>query len=224
MKAMILAAGRGERMRPLTDTTPKPLLQAGGKPLIVHLIDRLRWGGFHDLVINHAYLAQQLVSVLGDGRGFGVSIQYSAEPEGALDTGGGILNAITLLGSAPFLVINGDVWTDYPFHRLKAEPLHLAHLVMVNNPAHHLDGDFAVVDGKIDLKAGNRLTFSGIGVYRPELFAGRVEARFPLASLLREAAGQGKVTAEHYTGQWIDIGTPQRLRELDAWLCRAKVL
>jgi MurNAc alpha-1-phosphate uridylyltransferase len=223
MKAMILAAGRGERMRPLTDRAPKPLLLAGGKPLIVHLIEGLRREGFCDLVINHAYLPQQLVSVLGDGRRLGVRIRYSAEPQQALDTGGGILNALPLLGNSPFLVVNGDIWTDYPFRRLAKEPAHLAHLVMVDNPRHHPEGDFAVIDGKIDSRGCSRLTFGGIGVYRCDLFAGQGRSRFPLAPLLREAAMRGEVSAEYYGGQWIDVGTPQRLNELDARLRRAPV-
>lgn len=215
MKAMILAAGRGERMRPLTDTVPKPLLPAGGKPLIVHLIERLRGGGFCDLLINHAYLSQQLLSALSDGRSLGVRIRYSAEPPDALDTGGGILNALPILGRSPFLVVNGDVWTDYPFQRLAKEPPHLAHLVLVDNPAHHPEGDFALVDGKVHHLGRSRLTFAGIGVYRPELFDGQEGGRFPLAPLLREAAIRGEVSAEYYRGQWNDVGTPQRLKELD---------
>lgn len=223
MKAMILAAGRGERMRPLTDTIPKPLLLAGGKPLIVHLIESLRREGFCDLVINHAYLWQQLLSVLTDGRTLGVRIRYSAEPQDALDTGGGILNALPILGNSPFLVVNGDIWTDYPFHQLAKKPLHLAHLVMVDNPPHHPAGDFAVVDGKVDLRGRARLTFGGIGVYRPEFFDGHGGGRFPLAPLLREAALRGEVSAEYYGGQWIDVGTPQRLKELDSRLCQVEV-
>lgn len=224
MKAMILAAGRGERMRPLTDTVPKPLLLAGGKPLIVHLIERLRREGFRDLVINYAYLGQRLLSVLKDGRHLGVRIRYSAEPENALDTGGGIFNALPLLGKSPFLVVNGDVWTDYPFHRLAQESLpYLAHLVMVNNPPHHPEGDFALIEGKVNHRSGPRLTFSGLGVYRPELFDGQEGGRFPLAPLLRAAAMRGKVSAEYYDGQWIDVGTPQRLKELDARLGHAQV-
>ncbi len=218
MKAMILAAGRGERMRPLTDTVPKPLLLAGGKPLIVHLIERLRGEGFCDLVINHAHLSRQLRAALRDGRSLGVRIQYSAEPQGALDTGGGILNALPILGDSPFLVVNGDVWTDYPFHRLVKAPPHLAHLVMVDNPPHHLEGDFAVVDGQVDHRGGSRLTFAGIGVYRQELFVGHGGGRFPLAPLLKQAAMHGQVSAEYYGGQWMDVGTPGRLKELDARL------
>lgn len=222
MKAMILAAGRGERMRPLTDITPKPLLLAGGKPLIVHLIERLQREGFCDLVINHAYLGQQLLSLLTDGRSLGVRIRYSAEPQEALDTGGGILNALPILGDSPFLVVNGDIWTDYPFQQLAKKPPYLAHLVMVDNPPHHPAGDFAVVDEKVHPDGGALLTFGGIGVYRPELFHGRVGGgRFPLAPLLREAALRGEVSAEYYGGQWMDVGTPQRLKELDSRLCHA---
>ncbi len=218
MKAMILAAGRGERMRPLTDALPKPLLRAGGQPLIVHLIEQLRCQGFRDLIINHAYRAQQLLSVLADGRRFGVRIQYSAEPPGALGTGGGIRNALPLLGDSAFLVVNSDVWTDYPFHKLTQVALPLAHLVLADNPPHHPGGDFALLDGKLDPGGHPRLTFAGIGLYRPQLFESCSEARFSLAPLLREAATGGKVSGEHYGGQWIDVGTPQRLQELDARL------
>lgn len=215
MKAMLLAAGQGERMRPLTDDTPKPLLPVGGKPLIVHLIERLRGEGFDDLVINHAYLGERLTAVLGDGRELGVRIRYAPEPPGALNTGGGIRNALPLLGKAAFLVINGDIWTDFPFRRLAAGPQRLAHLVMVANPPHHPEGDFALVNGTLSEAGGLRLTFSGIGVYRPELFLLWDKGRFPLGALLREMAARGEVTGEHYGGCWRDVGTPERLRKLD---------
>ncbi len=214
---MILAAGRGERMRPLTDQVPKPLLEAGGKPLIQHHIEALREAGIIRLVVNHAHLGEQLVQALGDGRQFGVSISYSAEPEGALDTGGGIRQALPLLGDAPFLVVNGDIWTDFPYATLSAcEPAGLAHLVLVDNPAHHSEGDFGLRGEHVLLdKDVNKLTFSGIGVYRPRLFAAVGAQRFPLAPLLRAAMDAGQVSGEHYRGDWMDIGTPQRLAELD---------
>ncbi len=219
---MLLAAGRGERMRPLTDETPKPLLAAGGKALIVRLIERLVEEGFTELVINHAHLGERVQAALGDGRAFGARIRYSAEPPGALETGGGIANALPLLGPEPFLVVNGDIWTDYPFARVPHQPQGLAHLVLVDNPPHHARGDFALRDGLVSEDGGERLTFSGIGVYRPALFAGRRAQRFPLAPLLRRAAAQGQVSGEHYRGEWRDIGTPARLEELDRYLRAAR--
>ncbi|MEZ5575283.1 MAG: nucleotidyltransferase family protein [Candidatus Competibacteraceae bacterium] len=221
MKAMILAAGRGERMRPLTDHTPKPLLPVAGRPLIVHQLTALRAAGIAELVINTGHLGAQLTSMLGDGGTWGLRIAYSPEPPDALETGGGIFQALPLLGSEPFLVVNGDVWTDYPFVRLPAEPVGLAHLVLVDNPSHHLAGDFALCDdGQVGETGATRLTFSGISVLRPELFADCVPGRFPLGPLLRRAMTDGRVTGEHYRGGWRDIGTPQRLAELDGELRR----
>lgn len=223
MKAMILAAGRGERMRPLTDVTPKPLLQVGGKPLIVWHIERLAQAGFRDLVINHAHLGAQIETTLGDGRRFGVSICYSPEVE-ALETAGGIANALTLLGAEPFLVVNGDVFCDYDFSALTAKradmvihPEHtLAHLVLVDNPEHHLAGDFGLLDGKVVVDSEQLLTFSGIGIYQPSLFRSILPgSKAKLAPLLREAMAASKVSGEHYRGRWIDVGTPERLKQLD---------
>jgi len=215
MKAMILAAGRGERMRPLTDRIPKPLLEAGGKPLIQYHIEALRDAGFQELVINHAHLGAQLVEHLGSGEQLGVRIRYSAEPEGALETGGGIKRALTLLGEQPFLVVNGDIWTDYPYERLQREPDGLAHLVLVNNPVHNPDGDFQLNGDTVTDKGKRKLTFSGIGLYRPGLFAAVPDATFPLAPVLCDAMQHGQVSGEYYPGPWIDIGSPQRLAELD---------
>jgi MurNAc alpha-1-phosphate uridylyltransferase len=217
MKAMILAAGRGERMRPLTDTVPKPLLVAGGKALIVHQIEALRKAGFRDLVINLGYRGAQIYQALQDGRRFGVSIGYSQEPQNALETGGGILNALPLLGNAPFLVVNGDIWSDYPFTELPADPDGLAHVVLVDNPPQHPTGDFLLQNGKVvDVpKNSPRLTFSGISVLRPELFRGCAPGRFPLAPILYQAIHKGAVSGEHYRGAWYDIGTPERLQGLD---------
>ena len=211
MKAMILAAGRGERMRPLTDSTPKPLLRIGGQMLIEHHVHALARAGFSELVINHAHLGELIVSALGDGSAYGVSIQYSPEPEAALETGGGIFNALPLLGEAPFLVVNADIWTDFDFAGLPRDINGMAHLVMVDNPPHHPGGDFSLSEGRLSRQGPAMLTFSGIGVYRPELFAGCSPGAFPLAPLLRTAMDKGQVTGEHFTGNWFDIGTPQRL-------------
>jgi N-acetyl-alpha-D-muramate 1-phosphate uridylyltransferase len=223
MRAMILAAGRGERMRPLTDHTPKPLLAVGGKPLIVWHIERLAQAGFKQLVINHAYLGQQIEDTLGDGARWGVSIQYSPEKT-ALETAGGIAKAIHLLTDdgknyAPFLVVNGDVFTEVDFASARLQPNILAHLVMVDNPPQHPNGDFCLQDGLLQAEGEAKLTFSGIGIYAPSLFK-EVEVGQPakLAPLLKHAMAQGLVTGEHYQGVWHDIGTPERLMELDALL------
>jgi MurNAc alpha-1-phosphate uridylyltransferase len=292
MKAMILAAGRGERMRPLTDHTPKPLLRAGGRRLIEYHIEALVVAGIREIVINHAHLGSQIEESLGDGARYGAQINYSADtPEGdALETGGGIFKALPLLGDAPFVVVNGDIWTDYPYAELFKTPLSqtvdtnhshpaipalpamcmdvavsreseargsgcreqppaalmlpcmaaapapaalmlpcMAHLVLVDNPRHHPKGDFVLRVGDDSSKSSgasmchvydpvpgeSTLTFSGIGVYRPELFAGCTPGKFQLAPLLRKAMRQHAVTGVYYTGQWMDIGTPQRLQELD---------
>lgn len=230
MKAMILAAGRGERMRPLTDKTPKPLLLAGGKRLIEYHLESLRRAGIKEVVINTAHLAEQIPKVLGNGEAYGLSLSYLREPEGALETGGGIFNALEWLGDAPFLVVNGDVWTDWQASDWAGQAAllgdDLAHLLLVNNPQHNLDGDFYLdEDGRVLSQGGPkltfRLTFSGIGLYRPALFAECSPGRFPLAPLLREAMAQGRVGGQHYAGDWRDIGTPARLAELDVQLSGA---
>jgi MurNAc alpha-1-phosphate uridylyltransferase len=215
MKAMILAAGRGERMRPLTDTMPKPLLRIGGQTLIERHIHALAGAGIRELVINHAHLGRKLEQALGDGGNYGVDIRWSPEPEGALETGGGIFNALPLLGDAPFIVVNADIWTDYPFGELPEQPEGLAHLVLVDNPAHHPGGDFVLSTGRVLQGGGAPLTFSGIGVYRPELFDGCAAGVFPLAPLLRRAMDDGRVSGAHYRGAWFDIGTPERLQEVN---------
>lgn len=220
---MILAAGRGERMRPLTDTTPKPLLKVGGKPLIVWHIERLAKAGFRELVINHAHLGGQIEASLEDGSRFGVSVRYSPEAE-ALETAGGIANALPLLGEAPFLVVNGDIFCDYDFSnaaaRYNTQVLsnsgQLAHLVLVENPAHNGTGDFGLQIDTVVEASETMLTFSGIGVYSPELFEGIVRgSKAKLAPLLRAAMASGKVSGEYYAGRWIDVGTPERLKQLD---------
>ncbi len=214
MKAMILAAGRGERLRPLTDKLPKPLFDVGGKALIAWHIDRLRDAGITDIVINTAWLDHMIHAALADGSSMGVSLQYSDEGE-ALETAGGIANALALLGDEPFLVINGDIWCDYDIAGLPVLPNDkLAHLVLVDNPAHNPEGDFSIVDGLLSNSTDKRLTFSGIGVYQPALFSELAPGKHPLAPLLRTAADQGQITAEHHPGTWTDVGTVERLQEL----------
>jgi MurNAc alpha-1-phosphate uridylyltransferase len=222
MKAMILAAGRGNRMRPLTDHRPKPLLLAGGKALIEHQIERLRAAGIKELVINHAHLGEQIEQTLGDGSRYGVHIRYSAEGHGkALETGGGIFKALPLLGPEPFLVTNGDVWCDFDYARLALGDGDLAALVLVDNPEHHARGDFALVAGRVQTEGAPRLTFSGIGIYHPALFVGYTGGAFPLAPLLTAAMAAGRVGGVHHQGRWLDIGTPERLQALDRMLQKA---
>ncbi len=226
MQAMILAAGRGERMRPLTDTVPKPLLEVGGKPLIVRHLENLARAGFTHVVVNHAHLGELIEARLGDGSAFGVSISYSREGE-ALETAGGIALALPLLGERPFLVINGDVYCDFDFATLVQRRSQMeagtimAHLVLVANPPHRSGGDFALERERVGNQESGRLTFSGIGLYDPGLFRRlRAGEKAPLAPLLRQAADLGAVTGEHYRGRWEDVGTPQRLDDLDRELRR----
>ncbi|MBB4818527.1 MurNAc alpha-1-phosphate uridylyltransferase [Pseudomonas alcaligenes] len=217
MRAMILAAGKGERMRPLTLHTPKPLVRAAGTPLIEFHIRALAAAGFRELVINHAWLGQQIEDHLGSGERFGVSIRYSPEGE-PLETGGGIHRALPLLGDEPFLVVNGDIWTDYDFAALEDFSLQgLAHLVLVDNPAHHPGGDFILDQGVVrDGVPGQLgLTYSGIAVLHPALFEGSSAGAFKLAPLLRQAMGEGRVSGEHFTGRWVDVGTHERLAEVE---------
>jgi N-acetyl-alpha-D-muramate 1-phosphate uridylyltransferase len=224
MKAMILAAGRGERMRPLTDRVPKSLLPAAGRPLIAHLIERLARAGFGELVVNVSHLAAHIERELGDGSRHGVHIVYSRE-EQALETGGGIAYALPLLGDAPFVALNSDIYCDFDFRRLTAVGAALergelaAHLVLVDNPPHHPAGDFSLAGGKVSAEGMPRLTFSGIGAYSPVLFAG-VErgAKCQLVALLRPAMAQGRVAGEQHRGLWMDVGTPQRLADLERQL------
>lgn len=220
MKVMILAAGRGVRLRPLTDTMPKSLLAVGGKPLIAWHLEKLARAGFAEAVINHAHLGTMIESELGDGSRFGLAIRYSPEGE-ALETAGGIALALPLLGAEPFLVINADVYTDYDFATLTGLQLadKLAHLVLVDNPAQNPRGDFALETGRVRESGNPMLTFSGIGVYAPRLFAGiPARAKVALAPLLRKAMAADRVTGEHYRGRWHDIGTAERLQALDAQL------
>ncbi len=223
MKALVLAAGRGERMRPLTDAQPKPLLRVGGKRLIEYHLERLAAGGFREVVINTAWLGDTIEAALGTGRQFGLAITYSHERPEALETGGGILNALPLLGSAPFLLVNGDVWTDIDFGALRRDPPpgSLAHLVLVPNPPQHARGDFVLEQGRVSEGEGSRQTYSGVGIYTGELFAGCEPGKFPLLPLLRRAIAARRLTGELHTGQWYDIGTVERLNVLDARLSRA---
>lgn len=225
MKAMILAAGRGERMRPLTDSCPKPLLQVGGKPLLVWHIERLARAGIHDIVINHAHLGHMFRPLLADGEQWGVNIEYSPE-EDALETAGGIANALPLLGNSPFLVVNGDVYCEFNYSLFIARALtrmaqgQLAHIVLVDNPAHHPEGDFVLdASGRVSREGGSKLTYTGIGAFRPELFAevpNGQKAR--LAPLLDSAISRERLSGEHFRGYWEDVGTPERLARLNTEL------
>ena len=213
--AMILAAGRGERMRPLTDTTPKPLLRVRGKPLIERHVERLAAAGIGSIVINLAWLGSMIRDALGDGARFGVTLHYSDESPRALETAGGIFRALPLLGPSAFLVVNGDVLTDYPFAQLTLADDRDAHLVLVPNPPQHPRGDFGLHGGAALASAAQQYTFSGIAVYRPELFAGCHDGAFPLKPLLVRAMAAGRCAAELYEGLWEDVGTPARLEALN---------
>lgn len=216
MKAMILAAGKGERLRPLTLHTPKPLVRAGGVPLIEFHVRALAAAGFRELVINHAWLGQQIEDYLGDGARFGLRIVYSAEGE-PLETGGGIFRALPLLGDEPFVVVNGDIWTDYDFAALRRPLAGLGHLVLVDNPGHHQAGDFLLQAGQVSDAVADQpsLTYSGIAVLHPRLFDGCAPGAFKLAPLLRAAMAAQQVSGEHFTGRWIDVGTHERLAEVE---------
>ena len=233
MKALIFAAGLGERMRPLTDTTPKPLLRVGGKRLIEWHLEKLAAIDIRDVVINVSWLADQFPATLGDGERWGLRIAYSHEGATPLETGGGMWNALPLLGEEPFLLVNGDIWTDFDFARLPREPDGVAHLVMVDRPAHATLGDFALdAEGFVRADGEHRLTYSGLGVYRPRLFDGWREIvrdpaiidgkpKFQLAPILRARMGDGLIRGEHHRGRWTDVGTPQRLAQLDTELADA---
>lgn len=217
MKAMILAAGLGKRMRPLTDHCPKPLLPVAGKPLIVHHLERLREAGIHEVVINVSYRAEQIIDALGDGDAYGLRIHWSRETA-PLETGGGIQQALPLLGESPFLLVNGDVWcAALPAqHALQGDDL--AHLVLVENPPHHANGDFGLAEGRVNQTSTERLTYAGIGVIHPALLAGQPLGAFALAPLLRAAIDNHRVSGERYTGPWVDVGTPERLAALESQL------
>jgi MurNAc alpha-1-phosphate uridylyltransferase len=211
MRAMILAAGRGERLRPLTDTTPKPLLDVAGQPLIAYHLDRLAGAGFREVVINLAHQGELIRKTLGDGNAWGVNIRYSQEPPGALDTGGGIQQALPMLGNAPFAVINGDIFCDYPLARLRAVKCDHAHLVLVPNPSHHPGGDFGLLGGYVTQESQARHTYSGIAVYHPRFFNNAPGGRHSVVPMMVAAMALKQVTGELYRGTWHDIGTLERL-------------
>jgi len=221
MKVMILAAGRGERMGRLTDSCPKPLLQVAGQPLIEHHLLALKAHGFNEFVINVAYLGQQIKTTLGNGDRWGVAIEYSDEGERALETGGGIFRALPLLGEEPFLLVNADVWTDFPYGNLRGKTDKDIHLVLVNNPAHNEEGDFCLLDGIVKEGVAERYTYSGIGVFNPVIFEQQTAGIFPLAPIIRQSISQGRVSSELHNGEWIDVGTPERLADLELKLQQA---
>ena len=215
MKAMVLAAGRGERLRPLTDHTPKPMLVVRGQPLIHWHLAALARAGVREVVINLSWLGESIRAAVGNGERFGLAVHYSQEPPGALEAGGGIHQALPWLGAAPFLVVNGDTFTDLDFARLRIGTGALAHLVLVPNPDHHPRGDFALQDGEVRDAEAPRLTYAGIGLYRPELFARCQPGRFPLLPLLQAAIAGRRLTGERYDGTWVDVGSAQRLAALN---------
>lgn len=215
MKAILLAAGRGKRMRPLSDHTPKPLLKIGPHALIEHHLYALARAGIQSVVINIAHLKAQFKPILGNGEKYGLEITYSIEPAGGLETGGGIVNALPLLGHSPFIVVNSDIWTDYPFDKLSQKLNTNAHIVLTDNPPHNPAGDFALKNGYLS-NIGNKLTYCGIGIFSQKFFEGCNEKKFSLTSLLTAGAESGNsISAEHYQGEWQDIGTPERLEALN---------
>lgn len=231
LRALIFAAGKGERMRPLTEYTPKPLLEVGRKPLVAWHLEKLAALGVREVVINVSWLAERFEPVLGDGSRWGLKLHYSSEGPEPLETGGGMLHALRLLGTDPFITVNGDIWTDFDFARLPSAPEGLLHLVMVENPAQHPRGDFMLdAQGRLHEDGATRLTYSGIGVFRPELLetwqsvigaakgADERPPRFKLAPLLQDAMRRGLASGQHHDGRWTDVGTPQRLAALDAEL------
>jgi MurNAc alpha-1-phosphate uridylyltransferase len=215
MKAMLLAAGRGERLRPLTDRQPKPLLLVRGKPLIVWHLEALARAGIAEVVINLSWLGEQLRARLGSGSDWGLHIEYSDEGPEPLETGGGIFRALPLLGPAPFLLVNGDVFTGYDLGRLVPEPGAQAHLVVVPNPPHHPAGDFGLEQGLLSLSGSPTYTYAGIGLFTPKLFEGCRDGKFPLLPLLHRAISAGQLRGELYTGPWVDVGSPERLAALN---------
>lgn len=220
-RALIFAAGRGERMRPLTDALPKPLLPVRGKPMIVRHIEALARAGVSEIVVNTSHLAARFPETLGDGSRWNLRIRYSYEGPQPLDSGGGMLRALPLLGHDPFIAVNGDIVTDFDFATLPRAPVGIAHLVVIDNPPHHPDGDFVLREGRLHDEISPRLTFSGIGVYRPTLLDHCVNGAFSMVPILREAMRRGAVSGEHYRGAWSDVGTPQRLADINGALSAA---
>ena len=219
MKTMILAAGRGERLRPHTDITPKPLIQVGKHRLIEYHLINLAKAGLKDVVINISWLADQIREALGDGSNYSLNITYTDEGAEALETAGGIINAMPHLGDEPFIVINGDIWCDYDLTRLMNRNLEYeAHLVLVNNPEHNTEGDFALEDGMIKNTGDEKLTYSGIGLYTQDFFAETKPGKKALAPMLRKKSELNKVSGEIHNGQWVDIGTIERLAQLRSYL------
>ncbi|UCB55438.1 MAG: nucleotidyltransferase family protein [Thiotrichales bacterium] len=219
MKAMILAAGRGERLRPHTDITPKPLIQVGKHRLIEYHLLNLAKAGIEDVIINISWLAEQIRETLGDGQDYSLNITYSDEGDEALETAGGIINALPLLGDDPFIVINGDIWCDYDLSLLGSRHMeHEAHLVLVNNPEHNPEGDFAIENNLIRNSGETRLTYSGIGIYTTRFFADTAPGKKALAPILRKKSEHNKISGEIYNGQWVDIGTIERLAQLRSYL------
>ncbi len=217
---MLLAAGLGERLRPLTDKTPKPLIQVAGKPLIEHHLNRLKSAGFEEIIINLSHLGHMIKEQLGNGQKFGLQIEYSLEGNEPLETAGGIIHALPLLGDQPFLVINGDIWCDHSlsFHKLSEDKQ--AHLVLIDNPAHNLKGDFVYEYGKIYNTGKSFLTFSGIGIYAPRLFKNYSAGKRELAPILHSAIDNKRVSAEYFTGKWFDIGTVERLEQAEHYVSK----
>ena len=216
MKAMILAAGRGERLRPLTDNIPKPLVPVAGRPIIEYTIDALERAGYKDLIINVAHLGDKIEMCLREANRFNVKISYSREGPVGLETGGGIFRALPLLGKDPFVVVNGDIFCEFAYQTLAGKPRGLAHIILVPNPDHNPCGDFSLTDGGAVYEGGNQsYTFSGIGIYRPELFEGCKGGKFPLAPILQQAMRRGEVSGEVYQGLWMDLGTLERLHALE---------
>ena len=218
MRAMVLAAGRGERMRPITDTVPKPLVRVGGRPLIAWHLAALARAGVREVVINLSWLGEQLRTVLGAGADFGLRITYSEEGPVPLETGGGIFRALPLLGPEPFLVLSGDIWTDIDLGSVQLEPEAQAHLVLIPNPPHHPRGDFGLEGNVVVQRDSERLTYANVGIYRPEFFAGCAAGRFPLLEPLNRAIAARLVRGEVHRGAWSDVGTPERLAQLEARL------
>lgn len=221
MKCMLLAAGLGKRLRPITDTTPKPLVKIAGKPLIEYHLENLANAGYKEVVINLSYLGQLIEQHLGDGSRFGLSIKYSWEGEKPLETAGGIIKALPLLGDKPFLVMNADIWSNHSLSFAKLSSDKLAHLVLVNNPEHHPKGDFSYEFGKVYNSGKNQLTFSGIGIYSPEVFNNLNTEKLALAPILRKLIDQKLVGAEYFTGNWFDIGTQERLLQAENYVAKA---